>query len=78
MSFDSIKSMLTSTTNGSQSLSSRAMSFDEDAIKGVVSLGSQSLSSRAMSFDEIHEFSLDREVVSIPFEQGDVFRLSLL
>ena len=62
--------------NRSQSLSSRAMSFD------VVSLGStigdassQSLSSRAMSFDRTtRTYSKVDHIVSIPFEQGDVFR----
>ena len=52
------------------------MSFDAGHFSAKVTVHmSQSLSNRAMSFDslasnEIHEFSL----VSIPFEQGDVFR----
>ena len=38
--------------------------------------GSQSLSSRAMSFDKETAKSLGySSIVSIPFEQGDVFRL---
>ena len=59
----------------SQSLSSRAMSFDCIDIQINNSIMSQSLSSRAMSFDLVawcYQFIL--LTVSIPFEQGDVFR----
>ena len=59
----------------SQSLSNRAMSFDEEEINKVISdVESQSLSNRAMSFDaELSIISL-KKYVSIPFEQGYVFR----
>ena len=60
----------------SQSLSSRAMSFDRvKAWKRAVFTESQSLSSRAMSFDnqDGSDFVITLPV-SIPFEQGDVFR----
>ena len=60
----------------SQSLSSRAMSFDHLKTDKFKPLGmSQSLSSRAMSFDQ-QASTMDRKkrTVSIPFEQGDVFR----
>ena len=41
----------------------------------IKTLLSQSLSSRAMSFDDVIEFKPDPFMcVSIPFEQGDVFR----
>ena len=60
----------------SQSLSSRAMSFDLDDLQCYVVLkGSQSLSSRAMSFDITSAQKINLKSVSIPFEQGDVFRL---
>ena len=54
------------------------MSFDE--INKVISdvEKSQSLSSRAMSFDENAVDSVGVWSVSIPFEQGDVFRLRSL
>ena len=59
----------------SQSLSSRAMSFDPDRRRKHNSKQSQSLSSRAMSFDHLlHQMKSMSSVVSIPFEQGDVFR----
>ena len=59
----------------SQSLSSRAMSFDVCwlALYAFFNL-SQSLSSRAMSFDVELEALKALVKVSIPFEQGDVFR----
>ena len=85
----------------SQSLSSRAMSFDEITTLRSKMEESQSLSSRAMSFDidynrtfgtrlSLNPFragrclSTDTDIqnakttalVSIPFEQGDVFRHS--
>ena len=52
------------------------MSFDnESEVKTFVERWSQSLSSRAMSFDSIQAKIIEREGdVSIPFEQGDVFR----
>ena len=52
------------------------MSFDfPNGFKTQKELVSQSLSSRAMSFDYvIRRFKLNH-LVSIPFEQGDVFRL---
>ena len=60
----------------SQSLSNRAMSFDLPLI--LMSTGSkmsQSLSNRAMSFDTMIAGKIVRILnVSIPFEQGDVFR----
>ena len=85
----------------SQSLSSRAMSFDLDRTKDetrnlclnpfragrclstdsennnwyICGL-SQSLSSRAMSFDRSMSRTTQTIKVSIPFEQGDVFRPS--
>ena len=73
MSFDHF-TLENSKTYASQSLSSRAMSFDE--INKVISdvEKSQSLSSRAMSFDENAVDSVGVWSVSIPFEQGDVFR----
>ena len=38
---------------------------------------SQSLSSRAMSFDNFTKKEINMNIkVSIPFEQGDVFRLN--
>ena len=62
--------------NLSQSLSSRAMSFDIDGKDTFVNLPlSQSLSSRAMSFDrDVQVAENEATRVSIPFEQGDVFR----
>ena len=64
------------TDNESQSLSSRAMSFDlKDWRVILLNGGSQSLSSRAMSFDSTSFTAWTTRVsVSIPFEQGDVFR----
>ena len=58
----------------SQSLSNRAMSFDEYGRRYIIrTYESQSLSNRAMSFDG--RFGTITElIVSIPFEQGDVFR----
>ena len=78
MSFDFCSEKKTEIMNKSQSLSSRAMSFDfwneyasEDGYE------SQSLSIRAMSFDGVyHVNSFIIRYVSIPFEQGDVFRRS--
>ena len=59
----------------SQSLSSRAMSFDPQVVQQVAApVSSQSLSSRAMSFDINWGKWYDLRIVSIPFEQGDVFR----
>ena len=60
----------------SQSLSSRAMSFDANgALVSSFTSVSQSLSSRAMSFDVSSVIDLfGNTAVSIPFEQGDVFR----
>ena len=60
----------------SQSLSSRAMSFDLGTVpNGIANVASQSLSSRAMSFDySINRVSITY-YVSIPFDQGNVFRL---
>ena len=67
----------------SQSLSSRAMSFEQGDVfrlninqaLNVLNLP-QSLSSRAMSFDLKNFYLINLgEQVSIPFEQGDVFRL---
>ena len=51
------------------------MSFDIRSVAtGVAASVSQSLSSRAMSFDGEVQASVDYNTVSIPFEQGDVFR----
>ena len=60
----------------SQSLWNRAMSFDaEDIIKELNKLKSQSLWNRAMSFDNNpSEDPEDPNLVSIPLEQGNVFR----
>ena len=62
----------------SQSLSNRAMSFDKDADEHMEAVDkSQSLSNRAMSFDlNLGELGLT-QAVSIPFEQGDVFRQTM-
>ena len=90
---------LIDTAVGSQSLSSRAMSFDTllvdlrltllnglnpfragrclstALLDKLIAVGeSQSLSSRAMSFDSFIIIIYRRFNVSIPFEQGDVFR----
>ena len=76
MSFDKMNVGLKKCSNTSQSLSSRAMSFDiERTRKNCSANSSQSLSSRAMSFDFVHFYLLLLLLVSIPFEQGDVFRL---
>ena len=75
MSFDFCSEKKTEIMNKSQSLSSRAMSFD--AIPPLVyyrRFMSQSLSSRAMSFDRTTSGRTTESNVSIPFEQGDVFR----
>ena len=51
------------------------MSFDNLlTVMIIISILSQSLSSRAMSFDANRVVKSDVEGVSIPFEQGDVFR----
>ena len=65
-------------TFASQSLLSRAMSFDEKPkAKFWLNIGlSQSLSSRAMSFDRTTSGRTTESNVSIPFDQGDVFRRS--
>ena len=75
MSFDD-SDYQNSKTTASQSLSSRAMSFDTipNGVSAVAE-GSQSLSSRAMSFDQEEEHTPKIKEVSIPFEQGNVFRL---
>ena len=77
MSFDNQSSNKKKMNSWSQSLSSRAMSFDEfvKTKHGFVKW-SQSLSSRAMSFDLVMSITHVGEPVSIPFEQGDVFRRS--
>ena len=66
------------TRDKSQSLSNRAMSFDKDADEHMEAVDkSQSLSNRAMSFDlNLGELGLT-QAVSIPFEQGDVFRQTM-
>ena len=62
----------------SQSLSSRAMSFDTAVTRRLdEKVQSQSLSSRAMSFDEVMKTNEQWVKVSIPFEQGNVFRRPL-
>ena len=59
----------------SQSLWNRAVSFDLDLVKGKVSVEkSQSLWNRAVSFDNKSICSLNNKKVSIPLEQGSVFR----
>ena len=64
----------------SQSLSNRAMSFDWSCADYFeMALLSQSLSNRAMSFDDWGRARYSCSYyVSIPFEQGDVFRPKLL
>ena len=54
------------------------MSFDTipNGVSAVAE-GSQSLSSRAMSFDQEEEHTPKIKEVSIPFEQGNVFRQTL-
>ena len=76
MSFDPQVVQQVAAPVSSQSLSSRAMSFDELKAKKIAFTDeSQSLSSRAMSFDAKEIETLKSEkIVSIPFEQGDVFR----
>ena len=61
----------------SQSLWNRAVSFDLDLVKGKVSVEkSQSLWNRAVSFDLSNKnFIHSSTSVSIPLEQGSVFRL---
>ena len=67
--------VLKTATKWSQSLSSRAMSFDWILVRKHEQSVSQSLSSRAMSFDSrTWQWWLLAWTVSIPFEQGDVFR----
>ena len=63
----------------SQSLWNRAVSFDLDLVKGKVSVEkSQSLWNRAVSFDLSNKnFIHSSTSVSIPLEQGSVFRLKL-
>ena len=65
--------------NMSQSLSNRAMSFDFiSALNEITAQMSQSLSNRAMSFDHQCKYDYSEYMnVSIPFEQGDVFRHDL-
>ena len=77
MSFDPLILSALYSQLSSQSLSSRAMSFDKvQKAKTLQLRASQSLSSRAMSFDELPRATpTDFLIVSIPFEQGDVFRL---
>ena len=59
----------------SQSLWNRAVSFDLDLVKGKVSVEkSQSLWNRAVSFDCTRFEVLRDSEVSIPLEQGSVFR----
>ena len=59
----------------SQSLSSRAMSFDIHSSTYFELLEtSQSLSIRAMSFDRTTSGRTTESNVSIPFDQGNVFR----
>ena len=61
--------------NLSQSLSIRAMSFDFITADNIQQgIESQSLSIRAMSFDSIRTIKIPRRSVSIPFDQGNVFR----
>ena len=74
MSFDAFDATKGSFGYWSQSLSSRAMSFDPQWYTHLEILQSQSLSSRAMSFDALHTNYSTAFQVSIPFEQGDVFR----
>ena len=51
------------------------MSFDLDSdYQNTKTERSQSLSIRAMSFDERHDLHVHYRRVSIPFDQGDVFR----
>ena len=60
----------------SQSLWNRAMSFDKIwRRKFSWDSKSQSLWNRAMSFDEYQGVIKERLAVSIPLEQGNVFRL---
>ena len=60
----------------SQSLSIRAMSFDRSLLGTSVTATSQSLSIRAMSFDRWRpRYGSRYNEVSIPFDQGNVFRL---
>ena len=79
MSFDPQVVQQVAAPVSSQSLSSRAMSFDVDYNKYPEDkYTSQSLSSRAMSFDLKQQLEQVEQAVSIPFEQGDVFRQYLL
>ena len=100
MSFDSMVLPVLLFTTQSQSLSIRAMSFDNNFLKDlaeeerlnpfrsgqclstlmVIVTGckppvSQSLSIRAMSFDVAKTSEERKPSVSIPFDQGNVFRL---
>ena len=105
MSFDDLATSTVTALATSQSLSSRAMSFDMVRVKTQLSVlclnpfragqclstngsrvvsqlskASQSLSNRAMSFDNKMRYAIINKKygVSIPFEQGYVFRLSCL
>ena len=79
MSFDSRTAQYEMELTKSQSLSSRAMSFDKYKKLKHYSYMSQSLSSRAMSFDKVlRNNSINLSYVSIPFEQGDVFRPAIV
>ena len=54
------------------------MSFDTAVTRRLdEKVQSQSLSSRAMSFDEVMKTNEQWVKVSIPFEQGNVFRRPL-
>ena len=76
MSFDVLNVLNLKGTVRSLSLSSRAMSFDALGTATTTEQAvSQSLSSRAMSFDQrSRKRLLQTSTVSIPFDQGDVFR----
>ena len=76
MSFDLLLWRLNHVNQMSQSLSNRAMSFDEEVVvENTSPMASQSLSNRAMSFDMKELETVHNCIkVSIPFEQGDVFR----
>ena len=76
MSFDSSVDSLARTTV-SQSLSNRAMSFDLDAdVQNAKTTGLNPFrTGRCLSTDEETVNSSYEYMVSIPFEQGDVFRL---
>ena len=75
MSFDLVIKGITSITDQSQSLWNRAMSFDDEAkFVSCGALKSQSLWNRAMSFDKPNIMQERYLRVSIPLEQGNVFR----